>query len=290
MIEVHVEWGPPAVEVFEGWADVVVVVDVLSFSTAVDVVVSRGAAAVPSAIDREAIARLGEQHGAHVAVPRSKTSATRPYSLSPASLGSLPANSTVVLASPNGATLTARLAAGGASPSQPASGQRASGRPASGQPASGGSVSRDGPSGGQASSVQSSGGQIVVAGCLRNAAAVGVYVASVGSRVGVLAAGERWPQDGSLRPAFEDLIGAGAVIASVASAANARLSSEASASTAAFADAKDDLELHLSECVSGGELSDRGYEIDVTWAAALNVSQAVPVLVDGKYVSALPTE
>ena len=239
MAEVHLEWGPRAVEVFGDWADVVVVVDVLSFSTAVDVAVSRGAAVVPCAVDQGAPERLGRKLGAQVAVPRSEVSTARPYSLSPASLASLPANSTVVLASPNGATLTARLA---------------------------------------------STGQAVVAGCLRNAAAVGAYVASVGSRVGVLAAGERWSHDESLRPAFEDFVGAGAVIASIA---DARRSPEAATAAAAFADARDDLERHLSECVSGRELTERGYGIDVTWAAAVDVSQAVPLLVDGAYAAAV---
>ena len=241
MVEVHLEWGPRAVEVFGGWADVVVVVDVLSFSTAVDVAVSRGAAVVPCAVDRAEAERLGAQLGAQVAVLRRKTSPVRPYSLSPVSLASLPANSTVVLPSPNGAALTARL------------------------------VWTD---------------LTVVAGCLRNAAAVGAHVASVGSRVGVLAAGERWPHDDSLRPAFEDFVGAGAVIASIA---GARRTPEAETATAAYLDARDDLEQRLSECVSGRELTERGYDIDVTWAAAVNTSHTVPVLVDGKYVSA-PSE
>ena len=41
MAWVRLEWGPPAIDVFEAWADIVVVVDVLSFSTAVDVAVSQ---------------------------------------------------------------------------------------------------------------------------------------------------------------------------------------------------------------------------------------------------------
>ncbi len=181
MVGVHLEWGPRAVEVFADWADVVVVVDVLSFSTAVVVAVSRGATVAPCEADRTEAERLGAQLGAQVAVPRLKTSPVRPYSLSPVSLDSLPANSTVVLPSPNGATLTARLVWTNLN---------------------------------------------VVAGCLRNAAA--------------------------------------------------------------FADARGDLERRLSECVSGRELIERGYDIDATWAAAINTSQVVPVLRDGKYVSASP--
>ncbi|WP_420621861.1 2-phosphosulfolactate phosphatase [Candidatus Poriferisodalis sp.] len=88
-----------------------------------------------------------------------------------------------------------------------------------------------------------------------------------------------------MRPAFEDFVGAGAVIASIA---GTRRTPEAETAAAAYLDARDDLEQRLSECVSGRELAERGYDIDVTWAAAVDVSHTVPVLVDGKYVSAPP--
>lgn len=103
--------------------------------------------------------------------------------------------------------------------------------------------------------------------------------------MGVLAAGERWP-DGGLRPAFEDLVGAGAVIAGIASAGSGYLSLEAAAAAAAFADAQNDIEERMSRCVSGQELIERSYGVDVDWSAALDVSDAVPVLVEGKHVDA----
>ena len=60
---------------------------------------------------------------------------------------------------------------------------------------------------------------VVVAACLRNASAVAAWLSerygSGTEPVTVIAAGERWP-DGSLRPALEDLLGAGAVIAALA--------------------------------------------------------------------------
>ena len=236
MTWVRLEWGPRAVDVFEAWADAVVVVDVLSFSTAVDVAVSRGAAVLPCTDDQATADRLGQEHAACVAVPRGEVSRTRSYSLSPGSLAALPGGTTLVLGSPNGAALTAALA---------------------------------------------SSGPVVVAGCLRNATAVGAYAASVGSRIGVLAAGERWP-DGSLRPAFEDLVGAGAVVAATGAAER---SPEAAAAAAIYADAAAALDERLSNCVSGHELRSGGYGDDIAWAAEVDVSRSVPLLVEGRYVA-----
>ena len=55
-------------------------------------------------------------------------------------------------------------------------------------------------------------GCTVVGACLRNRRAVADWLAARDGTVAVVAAGERWP-DGSLRPAVEDLWGAGAVLA-----------------------------------------------------------------------------
>ena len=54
-------------------------------------------------------------------------------------------------------------------------------------------------------------GTPTLAGCLRNSRSVAAYAGRLGRRVAVIPCGERWP-DGSLRPAVEDLVGAGTII------------------------------------------------------------------------------
>jgi 2-phosphosulfolactate phosphatase len=127
---------------------------------------------------------------------------------------------------------------------------------------------------------------VVVAACLRNAAAVGGWLRREGFGVAgrpltVIAAGERWP-DGTLRPAVEDLVGAGAVIASLGRCST-RCSPEAAIAVAAFRAAAGSLAAILGDSASGRELSEAGYGDDVRVAAALNVDDVVPGLRDGRF-------
>jgi 2-phosphosulfolactate phosphatase len=117
-------------------------------------------------------------------------------------------------------------------------------------------------------------GVTVVGACLRNAAAVGRWLRGAAGRVSVVAAGERWP-DGSLRPAAEDLWGAGAVLESLGPEG---ASPECGLAVAAYLAARHDLGSALADCASGRELVTGGFDRDVQLAAAGNVSAAVPVL------------
>ena len=122
----------------------------------------------------------------------------------------------------------------------------------------------------------------VVAGSLRNAAASARWCEGRGT-VAVIAAGEQWP-GGGLRPAYEDLLGAGAILAALAAAGTGRLSPEASAAVAAFDAAR--LPDDLLFCSSAIELTAKGFAADLALAAALNVSSCVSVLLEGVLVTA----
>jgi len=119
-----------------------------------------------------------------------------------------------------------------------------------------------------------------LAGCLRNASAVAAAAQELGRSFAVIACGERW-RDGGLRPAVEDLIGAGAIIQALPGSR----SPEAESALAAFTRFHAELPTALRECVSGRELIARGFADDVKESAQLNVSANVPILQEAYYVS-----
>lgn len=98
----------------------------------------------------------------------------------------------------------------------------------------------------------------------------------------IVAAGERWP-DGSLRPAVEDLWGAGGVISALLERGWDGLSPEAEAAAAAFDAVAGDITRALHRCVGGRELHGIGFGGDVDVACELDASAAVPVLTNGVY-------
>lgn len=104
---VRLEWGPAGVELLAADCAAVIVVDVLSFCTSVDIAVGRGATVLPqrwgdcAAAAREAAARD--------ALPAGPRTGAGP-SLRPSSLLELAAGTRLALPSPNGATLCASAA------------------------------------------------------------------------------------------------------------------------------------------------------------------------------------
>ena len=227
--DIRCEWGEHGVRTLAPISDVLIIVDVLSFSTSVDIAVSRGAFIYPFAQKDETAQAYAAKVGAQLAGHwRSQAG----YTLSPASLVDIPAGARLVLPSLNGSTLT--LAA----------------KPTP-----------------------------VLAGCLRNARAVAAAASRLGRRVAVIPAGERWQDDWTLRPSFEDLIGAGAVISHLAGS----LSPDAQMAAAAFRAAQPRLSDHLKLCGSGKELIELGFENDVILASQLDASACAPLLVNDAY-------
>lgn len=127
----------------------------------------------------------------------------------------------------------------------------------------------------------------VAAASLRNASAVGAWLATRPGPVAVVAAGERWSGDDSLRPAVEDLWGAGAVVnVLVAARPRALLSPEAGVARAVWLAVRADAAGALRTCASGVELRDKGFGADVEVAAEVDATDVVPVLTDGWFVPA----
>ena len=230
--DIRCEWGEHGISVLAPISDVIIIIDVLSFSTSVDVAVTQGAMVFPYRWRDDTALAYAVSVGATLADPGRSPSM---YSLSPASLTAIPKGTRIVLPSPNGSTLT--LAA----------------KPTP-----------------------------VLAGCLRNAWAVAAVARKYGRKIAVIPAGERWKDDGSLRPSCEDLIGAGAIIRHL----NGRRSPEALVALAAFRAVESDLDNELRQCSSGKELIERGFATDVILAAQLNVSACAPILVNDAYIRA----
>jgi 2-phosphosulfolactate phosphatase len=229
---VRCEWGAYGISTLGPDSDVIIIVDVLSFSTCVDVAVGNGALVYPYRSHDQSAQLFAIERQALLA--QSRWSESTGYSLSPASLRAIPPGTRLVLPSPNGATLS------GATGTIP-----------------------------------------TIAGCLRNARAVAHMAQEIGNRISIIPAGERWP-DGSLRPAIEDWLGAGAIIAHLSGAR----SPEAELACQGFLHTQPELERYLTECGSGRELCERGFPEDVALAAALNVSDCAPLLQAGVFQQA----
>lgn len=226
---VRCEWGAQGIAALGADSEVIIIVDVLSFSTSVDVAVANGAVVYPYGWHDESAEHFAEAHQALLVHSRHRN--TSSYSLSPVSLQTVPPGTRLVIPSPNGSSLSI---ATGTVPT--------------------------------------------LAGCFRNARAVAHAAQTIGERISIIPAGERWA-DGSLRPAIEDWLGTGAIIAHL----DGSCSPEADLARRAFLDARSELERYVGESASGNELRERGFADDIQIATALNVSECVPVKRDGAY-------
>jgi 2-phosphosulfolactate phosphatase len=99
---VHCEWGRQGLAAHSAEFDVVIIVDVLSFSTCVNVAASRGATIYPV----EESASRSEEVAKHVRAELAGRRGTARFSLSPASFLEVASGERIVLASPNGARLS----------------------------------------------------------------------------------------------------------------------------------------------------------------------------------------
>ena len=106
------EWGLQGVRSLAPQSDAVIIVDVLSFSTAVDIAVARGAAILPYQWPyRWKDASAESYASSKCALLAGSRGASAAYSLSPASLESMRPGEALVLPSPNGGTLSLAAAA-----------------------------------------------------------------------------------------------------------------------------------------------------------------------------------
>lgn len=100
--DLRCEWGLQGLLNLSPISDAVVVVDILPFSTAVDVVVANKAFVLPYPWKDDSAVEFAEEKRAHIASGRRSEVA---YSLSPASVRAIPAGTALVLPSPNGSVL-----------------------------------------------------------------------------------------------------------------------------------------------------------------------------------------
>ena len=227
--DVRLEWGLHGVQELAPISDVIIIVDVLSFSTCVDIATNNGATVYPYRWKDEQATQYAKLLDACLADFERKSSDG--YSLSPASLLNIEPGTRLVLPSPNGSTLT--LATGNTP---------------------------------------------TLCGCLRNAKAVAAFAKSFGGKIAIIPAGEQWPEN-TLRVAFEDLVGAGAIISYLPG----NLSPESKTALSVYQNLKNDILSEIKNCSSGKELIDRGFEEDIYLACDLNVSDSVPLLINNAY-------
>ena len=228
--DIRLEWGTHGIEELLPISDVIIIVDILSFSTCVDIATKNGAIIYPYPWKDDTAIDYAISLEAELADFKRKF--TDGYSLSPTSLINIQPQAKLVLPSPNGSTLSL--------------------------------ATRTTPT---------------ICGSLRNAKSVAKYAMGFGKKISIVPAGEQWA-DKTLRPAFEDLVGAGAIISYL----TGTLSPESKTALSAYEGSKTNLLEDIINCSSGKELIERGFEKDIYLACEFNISDNVPLLIDKAYV------
>jgi 2-phosphosulfolactate phosphatase len=240
--QLHVEWGPPGARLAAERGDIVVIVDVLSFSTSVVLTATRGGTALAYSA-----AELDEMGGRDEAarllnaevIAKDRAATTARFSLSPASLATVAPGDRVIFTSLNGAACTAA--------------------------ASKAPIVLVG------ALTNASAVAATILSSLR---------AGVAARCTIVPCGERWTsvadEPDSLRPGVEDLLGAGAIVSALP---QLHISTEAWLAAATFQAARRGSGIGdaLRNCVGGRELIQRGFAEDVELAARLDATTAVPL-------------
>jgi 2-phosphosulfolactate phosphatase len=225
---IRCEWGEKGVLELAPVSDVVIIIDVLSFSTSVEIATNQNVVVFPYRWKDETSYSYAKSVEAQVADDKNVNG----FKLSPMSLQNLPADLRLVLPSPNGSTLSL-----------------------------------------------STGPTWTLLGSLRNCEAVARSAMAKGRNIAVIPAGERW-EDNTLRPCFEDLVGAGAIIRYL----EGKRSPEAMVAATAFESASSNLHGLMSGCISGKEKIDRHEEGDIRLASDINASACVPILTGGAFI------
>ncbi len=231
----QLDWGRHGTQQAAERGDVLVIVDVLSFSTTTATATHYGGIIYPCTQDEDTAA-FAQRIGGEAAVPRRRDVPEKGrFSLSPCTYVGIEPGTRVVLASPNGATCSR--------------------------------YARQVP--------------YLFVGALVNAQAVAMAVSQVVEEqhlnVTVIACGERWrklTEDGTLRVAVEDYLGAGAILSYL----RLEKSPEARICEGAFLHVRDDLANVVWECESGRELREMGFGGDVQHAAQLNMYEVAPIM------------
>ena len=236
----RVEWGRRGAREAAERGDIVIIVDVLSFSSTVVSALNAGAVIYPYPPDLD-----GKSYAASVSAEyilgRAEAAREGKPTLSPVTFNSSHHNKRYVLSSLNGAYCT----------------WIASKVPA------------------------------LLIGSLLNASAVAATANKIqqdsGAAITVVPSGEMWndvrENEDRLRPSIEDYLGAGAILSKL----RGDKSPEAQVCVNAFQGSKDSLEQLIWDCGSGRELRERGYEDDVLHCGRLDTTDAVPILLDGRF-------